>query len=129
MARFIQEEMLPSNHNTKKALQNARRLFRFESQFGPGITLLLIPVLPTFRVLTLAEEARAIQMLQEGFASIREWAKVLGNLRYDLQCGYGVYPGKPMVAIFVYSLADSLSAVKPYSSHPTSREVAPTRSS
>ncbi|KAF3399900.1 hypothetical protein F1880_008383 [Penicillium rolfsii] len=117
MATFIRQEGLPDNHNTKKALQHRRTLMRFESQFGSGITLLLIPVLPAFRSLSLAEEARAIELLQgNDFTSVRQWAYALANLRVDYQYDYGIYPSKLICAISLARLANILLAVKLYSS-------------
>ncbi|OQD78767.1 hypothetical protein PENANT_c083G04973 [Penicillium antarcticum] len=93
MTTFIQEEKLSDSHNTRKALQHGRRLIRFEYELGPGITLLFIPVLPAFRCLTLAEEARTVVMLRDGdFAQIMYQAQALACLRFNYQCIHGIYP-------------------------------------
>ncbi|CAP79530.1 hypothetical protein PCH_Pc23g00360 [Penicillium rubens Wisconsin 54-1255] len=95
MAPFIQEEGLPDNHNTKKALQHGRRLMRFEREFGHGITLLLLPVLSAFRSLSQAEEARTMEMLRDGnSAYVAHLAQSLARLRLNYQCIHGIYPGK-----------------------------------
>jgi hypothetical protein len=95
MATFIQQEGLPDNHNTKKALQYGRRLMRFESTLGSGITLLLIPVLPAVCRLSLAEEARTMEMIRgSDFTNIKHQAQTLSRLRLKYQCMDGTYPGK-----------------------------------
>ncbi|KZN94040.1 hypothetical protein EN45_042280 [Penicillium chrysogenum] len=95
MAPFIQEEGLPDNHNTKKALQHGRRLMRFEREFGHGITLLLLPVLSAFRSLSQAEEARTMEMLRDGnSAYVAHLAQSLARLRLNYQCIHGIYPAR-----------------------------------
>ncbi|CAG8134221.1 unnamed protein product [Penicillium salamii] len=95
MSAFIQEEGLSDNHNTKKALQHGRRLVRFEREFGHGITLLWLPVLPALRGLSLSEEVRTMEMLRGGdFAYVTHWARRLTRLRLNYQCIHGIYPGK-----------------------------------
>ncbi|CAG8061057.1 unnamed protein product, partial [Penicillium salamii] len=95
MAAFIEEEGLSDNHNTKKALQHGRRLVRFEREFGPGITLLWLPVLPALCSLSLCEEARTMEMLRDGnFACVAHRAQRLTRLRFNYQCIHGIYPGK-----------------------------------
>jgi hypothetical protein len=94
MSLFIQQQGLPKNPNTTKSLQHGRKLMRFEHEFGPGITLLLIPVLPAFRQLSMAEEAKAIDMLRNGdFANIKQNAQSLTRLRYQYQHIYGISAG------------------------------------
>lgn len=101
MATFIQQVGLPNNSNTTKAIQLGRKLRRFESEVGYGITLFLIPVLPSFRSLSLAEEARVIEILRGGgFPNITNQAQALAFLRFDYQCAYGLYPGKIMRAMW-----------------------------
>ncbi|CAG7927814.1 unnamed protein product [Penicillium olsonii] len=93
MAAFIQEEGLSDNHNTKKALQHGRRLVRFEREFGPGITLLWLPVLPALCSLSLSEEARTMEMLRDAdFACVAHRAQRLTRLRLNYQCIHGIYP-------------------------------------
>ncbi|CAG8075207.1 unnamed protein product [Penicillium salamii] len=93
MAPFIQEEGLPDNHNTKKALQHGRRLMRFEREFGHGITLLLFPVLSAFRSLSIGEEARTMEMLRSSdSAYVAHLAQSLARLRLNYQCIHGIYP-------------------------------------
>ncbi|CAG8897863.1 unnamed protein product [Penicillium nalgiovense] len=93
MAPFIQEEGLPDNHNTKKALQHGRRLMRFEREFGHGITLLLLPVLSAFRSLSIGEEARTMEMLRSSdSAYVAHLAQSLARLRLNYQCIHGIYP-------------------------------------
>ncbi|CAG8210208.1 unnamed protein product [Penicillium nalgiovense] len=95
MAAFIQEEGLSDTHNTKKALQHGRRLMRFEREFGHGITLIWLPVLPALRCLSLAEEARTIEMLgSSDFAYVAHRAQLLARLRFNYQCIHGIYLGK-----------------------------------
>ncbi|CAI7613019.1 unnamed protein product [Penicillium viridicatum] len=95
MAAFIQEEGLSDNHNTKKALQHGRRLMRFEREFGHGITLLLLPVLPALRSLTQAEEARTMEMLRDGnSAYVAHLGQLLARLRFNYQYIHGIYPAK-----------------------------------
>jgi hypothetical protein len=94
MASFIQEEGLLDNENTKKALQLGRRLMRFEREFGHGITLLWLPILPVLRCLSLSEEARTMEMLRDGdFAYVTHRAQLLTRLRLNYQCIHGIYPG------------------------------------
>lgn len=91
MATFIQEEGLSDNHSTKKALQHGRRLVRFEREFGPGNTLLWLPVLPALRCLSLSEEARTMEMLRDGdFACVAHRAQRLTRLRLNYQCIHGI---------------------------------------
>lgn len=105
MAAFIRQEGLPDNHNTKKALQHGRRVMRFEALFGTGITLLFIPVLPAFRRLSLAEEARTVELLQGNeFTNVRMWAQFLAQLRLDYQFNHGIYPSKVICSISFYIL-------------------------
>jgi hypothetical protein len=95
MASFIQEEGLLDNENTKKSIQHGRRLMRFEREFGHGITLLWLPVLPALRRLSLSEETRIMGMLRDGdFAYVAHRAQLLARLRLNNQCIHGVYPGK-----------------------------------
>ena len=95
MAAFIQEEGLSDNHNTKKSLQHGRRLVRFEREFGHGITLLWLPVLPALCSLSLSEEARTMEMLRGGdFACVAHRAQRLTRLRLSYQCIHRIYPGK-----------------------------------
>jgi hypothetical protein len=94
MSLFIQQQGLPRNSNTTKSLQHGRKLMRFEYEFGPGITLLLIPVLPAFRQLSMAEEAKTINMLRNGdFANINQNAQSLTCVRYQYQRIYGKSAG------------------------------------
>ncbi|CAG7948650.1 unnamed protein product [Penicillium salamii] len=93
MTAFIQEEGLSDNHNTKKRLQHGRRLVRFEREFGHGITLLWLPVLPSLCSLSLSEEARTMEMLRDGdFACVAHRAQRLTSLRLNYQCIHGIYP-------------------------------------
>ncbi|KAJ5904748.1 uncharacterized protein N7473_001664 [Penicillium subrubescens] len=93
MATFIQQEGLSDNHNTNKALQYGRRLMRFESTLGSGFSLLLIPVLPAVRRLSLAEEARTVEMIRgSDFTRIKHQAQALSRLRRKYQCIHGKSP-------------------------------------
>lgn len=105
MATFIQREGLPNHPKTTKAIQLGRKLRRFESEFGYGITLLFIPVLPAFRCLSLTEEARVIEiLLGGGFSNVMHQVQTLACLRFDYQCAYGLHPGKILRTIcFVFS--------------------------
>lgn len=66
-------------------LQQGRKLRRFENEFGEGITLLLAPVVPTFRRLSLREEARAIQLLKASHAEILSYAQRLRTSKSKYQ--------------------------------------------
>jgi hypothetical protein len=55
---------------------------RFESELGSGSTLLLIPVLPAVRRLSLAEEVRTVEMTRaSAFTNIEYQAQTLSRLR------------------------------------------------
>ena len=132
MATFIQQEGLPSNSNTTKAIQLGRKLRRFESRFGYGITLLFIPVLPAFRRLSLAEEARAMEILGcGGFPNITHQSQGLAFLRFDYQCAYGLYPSEIIRTIWWHLQAELISEIVPHSTRTGAvrHEVVLTRSS
>lgn len=86
MSLFIRQLGLPSRPSTTKSLQHGRKLLRFEEKFGPGIALCFIPVLQLFRQLSMAEEAKAVEILQDGnFANVRQIAQSLTLLRHHYQ--------------------------------------------
>lgn len=63
---------------------------RFEREFGPGITFFLIPVLPAFRKLSIAEEVKTLEMLRnDAFANIRQNAQSLTDVRNQYQYMHG----------------------------------------
>jgi hypothetical protein len=86
MPSFLRSKGGEKNHNTLHALQQGRKLRRFETEFGAGFSLLLIPVLPTFRRLALDEERRVMQVLRTADpAKIIPSAKSLALLRSTYQ--------------------------------------------
>ncbi|KAJ5927156.1 hypothetical protein N7516_008929 [Penicillium verrucosum] len=70
MPSFLRHLGRSKDHNAYSDLQQGRKLRRFEIEFSEGIALLFAPVLPTFRRLSLIEEAKAIQLLRGSFADI-----------------------------------------------------------
>ncbi|KAJ6069155.1 hypothetical protein N7499_011042 [Penicillium canescens] len=70
MPSFLRYFGRSNDYNASNALQQGRKLKRFESEFGGGIALLLVLVLPTFRRLSLREEAKAMQLLRASYANI-----------------------------------------------------------
>ncbi|KAJ5473992.1 hypothetical protein N7475_003558 [Penicillium sp. IBT 31633x] len=70
MPSFLRHLRRSDDHNARSALQQGRKIRRFEVEFGEGIALLFAPVLPTFRRLSLTEEAKAIQLLRASYANI-----------------------------------------------------------
>jgi hypothetical protein len=70
MPSFLRHLGRSSDHNACSALQQGRKLRRFEIEFGEGIALLFAPVLPTFRRLSLIEEAKAMQLLRASHTNI-----------------------------------------------------------
>lgn len=86
MPSFLRSKGEEKNHNTLHALQQGRKLRRFETEFGVGFSLLLIPVLPAFRRLSLDEERRVVQLLRAADpANIIPSAKSLALLRSTYQ--------------------------------------------
>lgn len=86
MPSFLRSKGGGKNHNTVHALQQGRKLRRFETEFGAGFSLLLIPVLPTFRRLSFHEERRLVQLLRAAdTANIISSAKSLTLLRSTYQ--------------------------------------------
>ena len=72
-------------HKARSDLQQGRKLRRLEAKFGTGIALVLVPVMPTFRRLSLAEEAKFIQHLVSDYPSIICEAQRLPNLKTKYQ--------------------------------------------
>ncbi|OQE64549.1 hypothetical protein PENNAL_c0225G01684 [Penicillium nalgiovense] len=70
MPSFLRHFGRSEDHNACSALQQGRKIRRFEVEFGEGIALLFAPVLPTFRRLSLPEEAKAMQLLRASHANI-----------------------------------------------------------
>ncbi|CAG7937290.1 unnamed protein product [Penicillium nalgiovense] len=70
MPSFLRHLGRSSDHNACSALQLGRKLRRFEIEFCEGIALLFAPVLPTFRRLSLIEEAKAMQLLRASHTNI-----------------------------------------------------------
>lgn len=64
MPSFLRHIGQSKDPNVSHAIQQGRKLRRFERQLGTGISLLLVAVLPTFRRLSLKEETRTIQLLR-----------------------------------------------------------------
>ncbi|CAG7923603.1 unnamed protein product [Penicillium olsonii] len=77
MPTFLRHLGRSNDHNACSDLQRGRKLRRFEIEFGEGIALLLTPVLPTFRRLSLGEEARAMQLLKASHTEILSHAERL----------------------------------------------------
>lgn len=85
MPSFLRHLGLSNDHNVCSDLQQGRKLRRFEAKFGAGISLLIVPVMPTFRRLSLGEEAIVIQLLETDYSSIPLEARRLLNLKTKYQ--------------------------------------------
>ncbi|KAJ5491947.1 hypothetical protein N7453_010044 [Penicillium expansum] len=85
MPSFLRHLGRSKDHNACSALQQGRKLRRFEIEFGEGIALLFAPVLPTFRRLSLIEEAKAMQLLRGSHANILVNAQRLLPLKSKYQ--------------------------------------------
>jgi hypothetical protein len=86
MPSFLRAKGGAKNHNTFHALQQGRKLRRLENEFGTGFSLLLVPVLPTFRRLSLDEEHKLVQLLRTtDYANIILHAQSLTLLRSSYQ--------------------------------------------
>lgn len=70
MPSFLRHLGRSNDHNACSALQQGRKLRRFEIEFGEGIAILLAPVLPSFRRLSLIEEAKTMQLLRASHVNI-----------------------------------------------------------
>lgn len=73
------------DHNARSDLQQGRKLRRFEHEFGEGIALLLAVVLPSFRRLSLREEAKAIQLLRVSHTNILFHMQRLASSKHKYQ--------------------------------------------
>jgi hypothetical protein len=85
MPSFLRHLGRSNDHNACSALQQGRKLRRFEIEFGEGIALLFAPVLPTFRRLNLIEEAKAMQLLRASHANILDNAQRLLYFKSNYQ--------------------------------------------
>jgi hypothetical protein len=86
MGTFIRQEGLTDDASTLHDLQQGRKLLRLENAMGAGISLLLVPVMPMIRRLTIYEESRVVRMLESGaYQEIREATHALSELRLDYQ--------------------------------------------
>lgn len=85
MPSFLRHLGRSNDHNACSALQQGRKLRRFEIEFGEGITLLFAPILPTFRRLSLTEEAKAMQLLRASYANILVDARRLRLFKSNYQ--------------------------------------------
>lgn len=77
---FLRSQGLSHDNNARTSLQLGRKLWRFEAGSGVGIVLLLVPVLPSLRRLSLNEEVRTVTLLQTEYTKILLCAKRLNNL-------------------------------------------------
>lgn len=85
MPSFLRHLGRSKVHKARSDLQQGRKLRRLEAEFGTGIALVLVPVMPTFRRLSLAEEAKFIQHLVSDYPSIICEAQRLPNLKTKYQ--------------------------------------------
>lgn len=85
MPSYLRHIGRSNDHNIRSDLQQGRKLRRLESELGPGIALLFIPVLPSIRRLSLSEEVRTIQLLRSDHLNILYEARMLYNLRTKYQ--------------------------------------------
>ncbi|KAJ5330559.1 hypothetical protein N7476_000342 [Penicillium atrosanguineum] len=85
MPSFLRHLGLTNDHNVRSDLQQGRKLRRLETKFGAGIVLLMVPVMPSFRRLSLGEEAKVVQLLEADYSSILLKARMLSNLRMKYQ--------------------------------------------
>ncbi|KAJ6126420.1 hypothetical protein N7523_002032 [Penicillium sp. IBT 18751x] len=85
MPSFLRHLGLKDDHNARSDLQQGRKLRRFEIKFGAGIALLMVPVMPGFRRLSLSEEAKVVQLLETDYSSILLKAQMLSNLKMSYQ--------------------------------------------
>jgi hypothetical protein len=85
MPSFLRHLGLSDDHNAQSDLQQGRKLRRFETKFGAGLALLMVPVMPIFRRLSLGEEAKVVQLLETDYSSILLKAQMLSNLKLSYQ--------------------------------------------
>lgn len=85
MPSFLRHLGRSNDHNARSDLQQGRKLRRLEAKFSTGIALVLAPVLPTFRRLSLAEEAKFIQLLGSDYPSMIYEAQRLRTLKIKYQ--------------------------------------------
>ncbi|KAJ5778353.1 hypothetical protein N7520_001599 [Penicillium odoratum] len=85
MPSFLRHLGRSNDHNARSDLQQGRKLRRMEVKLGTGIALVLAPVMPTFRRLSLAEEAKFIQLLVSDYPSILCETQRLRNLKMKYQ--------------------------------------------
>lgn len=79
---FLRNEGRSKDHNASSDLRQGRKIRRVEKELGAGVALLLAIILPTFRRLTLDEEAKTIQLLRTNHADIIQSLLAL-RLRYQ----------------------------------------------
>lgn len=85
MPSFLRHLGQSNDHNACSALQQGRKIRRFEIEFGEGIAILLAPVLSTFRRLSLVEEANAKQLLRASYINILNNAQQLLHFKSKYQ--------------------------------------------
>ncbi|KAJ5654837.1 hypothetical protein N7490_001840 [Penicillium lividum] len=85
MPSFLRHLGRSNDHNARSDLQQGRKLRRLELKLGAGIALVLAPVMPTFRRLSLAEEAKFIQLLVSDYRSILCETQSLQHIKIKYQ--------------------------------------------
>lgn len=75
MPSFLRDLGLSNDQNITSDLKQGRKVKRFEMKLGPGIALLIVPVMPIFRRLKREEEARTIELLGADYQGINQWAQ------------------------------------------------------
>ncbi|KAJ5654932.1 hypothetical protein N7490_001935 [Penicillium lividum] len=85
MPSFLRHLGRSNDHNARSDLQQGRKLRRLEVKLGTGIALVLAPVMPIFRRLSLAEEAKFIQLLVSDYRSILCETQRLQNIKIKYQ--------------------------------------------
>ena len=85
MPSFLRYIGRSEDHKMRNALSQGRKLRRFETKFGAGIALLMAPVLPDFRRLSLDEEGKTIELLKTHRVEFCHQAQRLSRLRIKYQ--------------------------------------------
>lgn len=75
MPSFLRDLGLSNDQNITSDLKQGRKVKRFEMKLGPGIALLIVPVMLIFRRLKREEEARTIELLGADYQGINQWAQ------------------------------------------------------
>ncbi|KAJ5219640.1 hypothetical protein N7468_008844 [Penicillium chermesinum] len=81
---FLRHLGLSDDHNVESDLKQGRKVRRLEAAFGPGTALLIVPIVPLFRVLCIREEAKLVELLRDN-EHITRWAQKYEGLKQIYQ--------------------------------------------